>query len=62
MQCVIVLNNITNFTNNSIIILTDVIQCSTRITERGDIMSISVRLSDKDTELIKAYSDKAKNN
>ena len=56
------MNNITNFTNNSIIILTDVIQCSTRITERGDIMSISVRLSDKDTELIKAYSDKAKNN
>lgn len=51
------MNNITNFTNNSIIILTDVIQCSTNLTKRSDIMTISVRLSDKDTELIKAYSD-----
>ena len=37
--------------------MTDVIQCSTNLTKRSDIMTISVRLSDKDTELIKAYSD-----
>lgn len=50
------MNNITKFAKNSIIILTIVIQCITINMKGVDIMTISVRLNNKDTELIKTYA------